>query len=177
MRHFLANIMTYTLAALLLLGAGVFAWVRSAQVVITDEYTVLQRYDYPDDRAAGIAELGARSYVRNCLSCHAADGRGWDQYPPIIDSGKIARQPGGRDYLIDLHLYGLTSDRWGAPMPPMGHMHDIELAAVLTHITRHWDAIQSGAPVPAFEPDEIAARRDQRKTPWQVNDTRPAGAD
>jgi hypothetical protein len=41
MRHFLAWIATYTIAGLLIGGAALFAWMRSAQLVISDEGTVV----------------------------------------------------------------------------------------------------------------------------------------
>jgi hypothetical protein len=83
--------------------------------------------------------------------------------------------PGGREYLIDVHLYGLTSDRWRAPMPPMGHIQDIELAAVINHVlTNFGNPEYLSSDVQFYLPDEISARRELGLSPWDVNERRPA---
>lgn len=158
MRHFLANILTYAIALLLFLGAAGFAWVRSAQFLLTDEASVLAQYQPEPDEEFRWRPLGRSGYERNCSNCHGADGQGWDQYPPLHTAAAWLELPGGRDYLIDLHLYGLSSPRWGAPMPPMGHIHDVELAAVINY------TVQAFAPEPVdprllLQPGDIAERR------------------
>ena len=171
MRHFIANIATYAIAALLVTGAAVFAWIRSAQVVITDEATALAQYEPQRSTSFEWQELGALSYERNCMNCHGRNGEGWDQYPALGHSARLFAAPGGREYLIDLHLYGLTSDRWGAPMPPMGHMRDVELAASLNHLlTNFGNRVPQDARL--FVPQDIAARRGLSLTPWQVDEKR-----
>jgi mono/diheme cytochrome c family protein len=172
MRHFLANIVTYAVAALLFIGSAAFAWMRSAQLALTDEATIVARYETTADTAFRWRELGEQSYARNCVNCHRGDGSGWDQYPPLNGTGAQFARPGGREYLIDLHLYGLTSHRWGAPMPRMGHVHDIELAAVLNHILTEFGAVPATAPL--YLPEDVAARRGQRLGPRDVNAARPA---
>jgi cytochrome c5 len=170
-RHFLANILTYTIAVLLFVGAAAFAWLRSAQLELTTEAAVLARHEPPETLEFAWRELGQRGYERNCANCHRADGSGWDQYPAVTNAGTLASRPGGMDYLIDLHLYGLTSDRWGAPMPPMVHMRDVELAAVINHIVHH---LGGGAAEPRLvDPAAVAARRGQGLTPRGVNARRP----
>ncbi len=173
MRHFLASIATYIIIAFLFGAAVLFGAVRSAQVVVSDETTVLTQYA-PGPERFEWEELGAGSYLRNCENCHGAQGKGWDQYPGLDHIGLLFLAPKGRDYVIDLHLYGLTSDRWGAPMPPMGHMHDIQLAAVLNHVlTRFGNETVVGKDVALYEPLDIAARRDQGLTPRQMEERRP----
>jgi mono/diheme cytochrome c family protein len=171
MRHFLANIMTYAIAAALFAGAAAFAWMRTAQLALTNERTVVARFEPAPAGEYRWAELGEISYDRNCSNCHAADGTGWDQYPPLQPAARLFAEPGGREYMIDLHLYGLTSDRWGAPMPPMGHIQDVELAAVINWIlTAYGTADQSQLLVPS----DIADRRGMRLSPADVNRRRPA---
>jgi mono/diheme cytochrome c family protein len=173
MRHFLANIATYTIALLLIGGAALFAWMRSAQLVLTDEETMVAGFD-PDWAAQfDWRDLGARSYRANCLNCHGADGEGWDQYPGIGHTGRLLREEGGRQYLIDLHLFGLTSDRWRAPMPPMGHIQDIELAAVINHVLTRFGNQDDLGGAALLAPGEIEARRAERRSPAQVNQDRP----
>jgi hypothetical protein len=177
MRHLLANIATYTIAALLVIGAALFSWVRSAQLTITTESTVLAQYEPTPGYEFRWQWLGAASYERNCLNCHGTAGQGWDQYPGVHHTAEIFAAPGGRDYLIDVHLYGLTSDRWRAPMPRMSHMQDVELAAVLNYLLTHFD-LRGAFPddAPLYVPGDVAARRGQRLSPWDVNDRRPAVA-
>jgi hypothetical protein len=75
-------------------------------------------------------------------------------------------------YLIDLHLYGLTSSRWGAPMPPMAHMLDVELAAVINHVVHELrDGASEGLPV--LRPEHVRQRRDRDLSPRDVNARRP----
>jgi mono/diheme cytochrome c family protein len=165
MRHLLANIITYTIAALLFIGAAAFAWMRSEQLTLTTEPVVLARYvpaaaDTGGLDAAAAAfrwqELGARGYQRNCRACHGADGQGWDQYPPVAQAVASLADAGGREHLIDVMLHGLDTDRWGAPMPRMRHMQDVEIAAVLNYIAVAF----MGAPLePVLMPGEVSARR------------------
>lgn len=174
MRHFLANVATYTIAALLLVGAALFGWLRSAQLALSDEPTLLARYEPAPAHEFRWAELGRSSYVRNCRNCHGAAGEGWDQYPGVGHTAALVAAPGGREYVIDLHLYGLTSGRWRAPMPPMGHLADVELAAVLNHLLTHFGSERRlPADAPLYLPADVAARRGLELSPAQVNARRP----
>lgn len=174
MRHFLANIAVYTIAASLVLGATVFAWFRSQQLVLTNERAVLARFEPTPAHEFRWTELGPSSYERNCMNCHGESGRGWDQYPGVDHTAALFGAPGGREYLIDVHLYGLTSDRWRAPMPPMEHMADVELAAVLNYLLTSFGServLPSDAPL--YLPTDIAARRGLGISPVEVNEYRP----
>lgn len=170
MRHVLADLATPTIAALLLLGSLLFAWVRSERLVVTRETDILERDDLAPGQAFDWRPLGARTYIANCMACHGADGEGWDQYPGFADTSRLAAAPGGRTYLIDLHLHGVTSPRWRAPMPSMGHLTNIEVAAVINHVlTRFADAEEAADLMPA----DIAARRVPELSPDEVGKKRP----
>jgi mono/diheme cytochrome c family protein len=174
MRHFLVNLAVYTIATLLVLGSALWAWMRSAQLTIANEETLVARFAAQPGHVFEWRELGARSYLRNCVNCHRADGSGWDQYPGVTHSGRLFASPGGRDYLVDLHLYGLTSNRWRAPMPPMGHIPDVEMAAMLNHLLTHFGNDRDLPPdARLYLPDEISARRGQRLRPHDINTNRP----
>lgn len=176
MRQLVAHIATIAIAVLLLTGAALFAWARASQVTLTTEAAVLDAHlpaRSPEEGATFRWQaLGADAYTRNCRTCHLADGSGWDQYPSLQRTAALAAAPGGRDYLVDLHLYGLASDRWRAPMPPMGHLHDVELAAVLNHVQT---ALSDGPADDAalFRPEDIAARRGRDLRPGDVDAGRP----
>jgi mono/diheme cytochrome c family protein len=170
MRHFLANIMTYAIAVLLIAGSAAFAWMRTAQLALVTEADVIARYEPAPAGEFRWHELGRTAYERNCANCHGSEGGGWDEYPGLEPAAAIAAAPGGRDYLVDLHLHGLTSDRWGAPMPRMRHMHDAEIAAVLNYILTRFGNAGDDA---LFVPDEIRDRRRGRLSPADVNRRRP----
>ncbi|MBE0599171.1 MAG: cytochrome c [Desulfuromonadales bacterium] len=173
MRHFLANIATYTIAIFLISAAALFGWGRSAQLVISDEPTVLQRFAPAPGHPFEWTALGEKGYRRNCQSCHGPEGRGWDQYPKLDHTASLFLAAGGREYLIDVHLYGLTSARWGAPMPPMAHLHDLELTAVLNHVLTHFGNDQRlDDRTVLYEPEEIGPRRGQELSPWGVEKRR-----
>jgi mono/diheme cytochrome c family protein len=166
MRHHLRGIVTIVIGALLVFGSAIYAWARSAQIVISDEDTVIARHAPAEAHAFEWQELGARSYKSNCQNCHGQDGRGWDQYPGLIGTNVFAMKPEGRAYFVALHLYGLTSKRWRAPMPPMGHMKDVELAAVMNHVLTSFG---NNAPADAlFLPEEIGQGRGQQLRPRDV---------
>lgn len=172
MRHLLANVATYAIAAFLLLGAGLFAWLRSAQVVFTVEPAVLARWEPAPEAPFVWERLGESTYVRNCANCHGSGGGGWDQYPGLGRAAGLFRAPGGREHLVDLHLYGLASRRWGAPMPPMGHLEDVEVAAVVNYLlTRFGNELPDGAAL--LRPEEVAARRGLGLRPRDVERARP----
>jgi mono/diheme cytochrome c family protein len=176
MRHFVANLATYAIALFLALGAGMFAWVRSARIVIVDEAAVLARHEPAGDQPFAWEALGESSYVRNCANCHGSDGGGWDQYPGLDRVGALLRLPGGREHLVDLHLYGLASRRHRVPMPPMGHLADVETAAVINHVlTRFGNASEVTSDTRLFRPEEVAARRGLGLSPRGVERGRPGG--
>ena len=173
MRHFLANLATYAIAVLLFLGAVTFAWLRSSQVLLTDERSVVAQYEPAAGEEFRWEALGAGSYVRNCANCHGGEGEGWDQYPGLDRAAALFLAPGGREHVVDLHLYGLASPRWRAPMPPMGHLSDVETAAVINYVLTHF-----GNAVPAeslLRPEDVAARRDLGLSPAEVERGRPGG--
>lgn len=173
MRHLIANIFTYAIALGLIGGAALFAWMRSAQLEIANEETVVARYDVEGAEPFPWPELGQRAYVSNCANCHGEDGEGWDQYPGLGHTAQLYAQAGS-GYLIDVHLYGLTSDRYGAPMPPMGHMQDVELAAAINHVLSSFgnERAPSGD-VRHLRPRDIEARRGRGLRPADVNAGRP----
>lgn len=176
MRHTLSNVLLAALVTFLLLMSVAFAWVRSEQFAITRSPVVVQYRVLPEE-LRGVAfdweAIGRRAYVANCQQCHAADGSGWDQYPGLERSAEFALTPEGRDYLIDLHLHGLTSDRWRAPMPAFRTLSDEEIAAVLNYIIEEFsdEALAEGE---LFVPRDVQTRRDRTSTPREVNEMREA---
>lgn len=176
MRHTLSNVLLATLAVFLLIVSAAFAWVRSGQWTVTRSELAIQHKALPEElRTAGFdwRVIGPSAYVANCQQCHAADGSGWDQYPGLARSAEFALVPKGRDYLIDLHLHGLTSDRWRAPMPAMRTLSNEEIAAVLNYIIEEFSD-ETLAEGELFTPRDVQARRDRTASPREVNEMREA---
>lgn len=173
MRHFLSHVLLGILAFFLIAFSALFAWVRSSQYAITTSNVVLEHRVHPAEEQPAVfhwEEIGARSYMANCRNCHGAGGGGWDQYPALHDSGRIVASDGGREYMVDLHLYGLTSDRWQAPMPALGTMADAEIAAVINHMLAEFGETEFDI----FTPEEVAARRGRNLSPSGVDSARPS---
>lgn len=174
MRHFLANLATYAIAALLFLGAGVFAWLRSSQVIFTDEPTLAAGWEPSPGEPFRWEALGEGAYVRNCANCHGESGEGWDQYPSLEGTAALFLAAGGREHLVDLHLYGLDSPRWRAPMPPMGHLSDVETAAVINYVLTRFGGGTLPAGARLYRPEEVRERRGLGLSPGEVERGRPA---
>jgi mono/diheme cytochrome c family protein len=163
-RHLLANLITYSIAISLFIGAALFARMRSSQYTLTYQQSVLAMYEPTPGHEFEWRELGPQTYRRNCRACHASDGTGWDRYPPVVLAATWLDDEDERAFLIDLLLYGLSRRGMPVPMPPMGHMHDVEIAAVLNYIVTAF----GGATTGLFTPDEIAARRGQDYRPQDL---------
>lgn len=173
MRHILGNIAIYLIVLILVGAATLFAWIRSSQLVISNEETVIARFDAGSEQQFKWSQFGERSYLRNCANCHGSDGQGWDQYPALNHTTRLFTAPGGRNYVIDLHLYGLTSSRWGAPMPPMGHIQDIEMAGVINYVlTQFRDEEGVDLDGNLLLPQDVTERRGQDLSPRDVNTRR-----
>lgn len=174
MRHLLGNIAIYLIVFILVGAATLFAWIRSSQLVISKEETVIARFDASTGQQFKWSQLGERSYLRNCANCHGSDGQGWDEYPALNHLPRLFMSPGGRMYVIDLHLYGLTSSRRGAPMPPMGHIQDIEMASLINYVlTQFGEGESISQDGDLLRPQDIAERRGQDLSPQEVNTRRP----
>lgn len=172
MRHLLANVATYALAVGLVIGAALFAWARSAQLVVATEPEV-EPLAYASAAAPDGFDwpaFGARVYRANCQNCHTADGGGRGMYPPVRGMPAHLAAPGGRDYLVDVVLYGLATGLHDAPMPPMPELTDAQVAAVTNHVlTRFGDARGARLYVPA----DVATRRGRADGEHDVGARRP----
>ena len=176
MRHVLANIFTYLLIVTLIAGAVVFAWARSAQLVIARETEVepLAFAEANREREADWLPFGKKTYVANCQNCHTADGSGWGMYPPVQGMAAHLQAEGGREYLIALTLNGLYTGTYGAPMPPMPELSDAEIAAVTNYLLTAFAAEgQSPGASDLYRPEEVANLRGQTYTEWEMGDRRP----
>ena len=175
MRHVLANLATYALALGLAAGAALWAWGRSAQLVVATEADVELARTVPPGGVAAFAwrDFGAEVYRANCENCHTADGSGRGMYPPVQNQTAHLDAEGGRGYLVDLALYGLYTGEYGAPMPPMPELSDAEIAAVTNHVlTRFSETAPDASRL--YRPADVAARREWSLSERDVAATRPA---
>jgi mono/diheme cytochrome c family protein/heme/copper-type cytochrome/quinol oxidase subunit 4 len=122
--------------------------------------------------------LGERTYTSTCQGCHQAGGAGLPGvFPPLAGNmPSLHNAEGGREYLIDVLLYGLTGQiqvngqTYNGVMPPWAGLSDEQIAAVLNHELTAWgnDAeLESFTPI---LPDEVAARRGA--SPGNLNERR-----
>ena len=177
MRHLLANAFIYGLTGALIAGSLLWAWARSAQLIIARETEVEPSFtaDVTGPAAAAYLDFGRRVYVANCQNCHTADGSGRGMYPPVQNQAAHLSAAGGRDHLVDIYLHGVYTETYGAPMPPMPELSDAEIAAVNNYILTAF-AAEGHAPTPAqlFRPEDIAARRGGPElSEWDVGRARP----
>jgi mono/diheme cytochrome c family protein/heme/copper-type cytochrome/quinol oxidase subunit 4 len=113
--------------------------------------------------------LGERTYASSCQSCHQAGGAGMPGiFPPLAGNlPALHNAEGGREYLIDVLLNGLTGQievngqTYNGVMPPWASLSDEQIAAVLNHELTAWEneaMLDDFTPIAA---DEVAARRGQ----------------
>ena len=176
MRHILANIFTYALIALLVLGCAGWAWVRSEQLVVAHErdleprepreITSLADFDWKD--------FGQHTYKVACQNCHTIDGSGRGMYPPVQNMAAHLAVQGGREYLLNLTLYGLYTGTYQAPMPSMPTLSDAEIAAATNYILTQFAAENNPAdPTELYLPSEVARLRGQSLSERDVANSRP----
>ena len=126
--------------------------------------------------------LGAQAYAANCAGCHQLTGAGIPGvFPPLAGHGlDLYQADGGRDYLIDVMLYGLQGairvggTNYNGLMPAWAHLGDEQLAAVTNHMVVGFDGVETPAGFDAFRPADFADGRGQGLTAAQVLERRAA---
>ena len=113
-------------------------------------------------------QLGEQAYS-NCTSCHQADGQGIaGAFPPLAGHlPSVYNVDGGREYIINVLLYGLQGEiqidgqSYNGVMTAWGQLSNEEIAAVINHELTTWgneSALQNFQPL---QPDEVEALRGQ----------------
>lgn len=177
MRHLLANLATYIIAAGLLLGSVLFAWARSGQLVLATERAVEppEFVGAEDPAQFDWERFGRAVYVANCQNCHGSDGHGRDVYPPVHGMSAHLAEEGGRAYLTRLVLYGLWTGAHPAPMPPMPNLSDAQIAAVNNYLlTRFDDPAAWPEGTRLYVPADVRAERGLQLRERDVGRQRPA---
>ena len=108
--------------------------------------------------AQSIADRGKEVYDQNCLACHQIDGGGVPMLtPPLVNAEWVQ---GDKVRLINVVLKGLqgveiNGEIYDNPMPPLTHLSDEDIAAVLTYVRANFNN-KAG---PIKKEEVIAARK------------------
>jgi cytochrome c oxidase subunit 2 len=119
---------------------------------------------------------GEAAYA-NCVACHQANGQGVPgAFPPLAGHmPELVALEGGREYLINVVLYGLQGpitvlgNPYNAVMAGLGYLSDEDIAASLNYSLHAWgnDALLP-EDFEVITPEEVAAQRDQGLSPSDV---------
>lgn len=149
-------------------GIGHQNMVAYINVVSSSQYAQqISGNDLSANAEAG--NIGETVYSNNCASCHQADGAGLaGVFPTLIGhTAELYNAEGGRDYLLNLLLYGLQgqievdSANYNGVMPAWGQLSDSNLAEILNYILTAWDndtLLQDFSP---YSADDVGAGRGQ----------------
>ena len=108
--------------------------------------------------AQSIADRGKEVYDQNCLACHQIDGGGVPMLtPPLVNAEWVQ---GDKVRLINVVLKGLqgveiNGEIYDNPMPPLTHLSDEDIAAVLTYVRGNFNN-KAG---PIKKEEVVAARK------------------
>lgn len=112
---------------------------------------------------------GEAVYQANCASCHQANGQGLaGAFPPLEGhAASLFNADGGREYLINLLLYGLQGQiaadggSYNGVMPAWGQLGDQQLADTLNYILSAWGNDVRVSAEPNYQASDIAEKRGQ----------------
>lgn len=118
------------------------------------------------------AEDGKQLYATHCIACHAENGTGASNVPPLAESAWLR---GDADRAIKVVLHGLTGpvnisgNLYNLNMPPHGAtLSDEQIAAVLTYVGSSWG--NHSNPVEAALVGKIRSDSSDRKSPWAADE-------
>ena len=133
------------------------------------------QWNAPDAQRGASATDGPGVYAANCASCHGADGAGVrGAFPPVAQHAADLVVDEGRDYVVDLLLYGLQGAinvdgvAYNGVMPAWSQLSDEQLANVANHITIDWD--EDGVLPEDFEPYDPSEFAEARGQQLSAND-------
>ena len=111
----------------------------------------------PPTVSGAIADRGKEVYDQNCLACHQIDGSGVPMLTPSLVNAEWVQ--GDKVRLINVVLKGLqgveiNGEMYDNPMPPLAHLSDEDIAAVLTYIRNNFS--NKAGPI---KKEEVAAAR------------------
>lgn len=175
------NEIVIALGFLLLAAAIAFAWFGSRKAPLPSADDAAQRISV--DGAGDKFDwetIGQRTYQSTCASCHG-EGETTRRVPPLREHApNIFGADGGRTYLIDFILFGLTGriqvvDATYEGKHPIykDRLSDEEIAATLNFILVSWDnRARLDAEAVLYNPQEVAQRRRLEYSREQMLQTR-----
>lgn len=116
------------------------------RVVVTDPDAEMAEVKETEPEATDWRVAAEGAYNAQCAACHQRDGSGVrGAFPPLADHvPALAAPEGGREYLIDLVLYGLAGAievkgvNYRGMMPGMARLSNDDVAATLNHALLSW---------------------------------------
>lgn len=112
-------------------------------------------------------DSGQSAFARYCAACHGRQGQGRPPaFPPLAGSEWLSLPPEALSAIIVLGLRGeieVAGQTYFGYMPPMRHIDDQGVAAIVRHIKRQWSQ-----DVPGWTAEDVAALRAElagRRTP------------
>ena len=171
-------------------GIGHQNMLGTVRVVDGDETASAASEPSPAEASSSGAAIpsvdGATLYARTCAGCHQGNGQGIPGvFPPLAGHvPALLAADGGRQYLIDVVLFGLTGpitiggQSYNGMMPPQSDLSDAAVAGVLNHIASAW---KNAEKLPkGFQPytaQEVKAQRGETLNPGAVHNRRPPSAE
>ena len=150
-------------------GIGHHNMLGTITVLPASQWNALQAGEDVQAQAADDGAVdGAQVYATHCASCHQASGAGIPgAFPPVAGhaSELVAQQ--GRDYLVELMLYGLQGPiqvagaSYNGVMPGWSQLSDAQLAAVTNYVVTEWDEGALPDDFSPYDPSEFAEARGQ----------------
>jgi mono/diheme cytochrome c family protein len=136
----------------------------------------------PISAQAVVAPLPGQALYGRCAGCHLPTGEGRaGVFPPLAGHvGDIFSVAGGREYMIDVLLYGLQGpinvrgNDYNGLMPGWASMSDTELADLIDYLVRGFEGVDPPADYQPIVPSEVAAQRGRGLSAAQVLEIRNA---
>jgi mono/diheme cytochrome c family protein len=127
-------------------------------------------------------DAAAQLYVANCAACHQPTGAGLPGvFPPLAGHGAVLYGvEGGRDYLIDVMLYGLQGPitangvPYNSLMPAWPQLSDEQIALLINHSVAGFEGVDPPVGFDAIRAEEVEVRRGQGLSAAQVLERRRA---
>ncbi len=150
-------------------GIGHHDMLGTITVLPASQWNALQAGDDVQAQTADDGAVdGAQVYAANCASCHQASGAGIPgAFPPVAGHASALVVDQGRDYLVELMLYGLQGAievdgaSYDGVMPGWSQLADAQLAAVTNYIATEWDEGVLPDDFAPYDPSEFAEARGQ----------------
>jgi caa(3)-type oxidase subunit IV len=121
--------------------------------------------------------LGLQTYNSSCVGCHQATGQGLPGvFPPVAGHAAELYAAGGRDYLVQLVLFGVQGpiqaggNTYNGAMPGWASFSDDQLANVLNYAVA--ELSEAPADFVPYTAADVASHRGDGLSPAAVHDLR-----